>query len=197
MSILEIIYITYGFSVGWLLFFSLYTDNDGKVHRTIQNKPTWNKIWQPLTLVWIFAVFCPYVNTLGAVTTLFIFIRDEIKRMFFRRKLKGTWTMEKMEKMENCESLYGIDAQETLALILTERMQEEMKIKLKDCPFCGYEVDIDDGDSLYPNTRPDKEGNASWHVGCYNPSCEAMIWGENKEDAIERWNTRSTAGDEK
>ena len=57
-------------------------------------------------------------------------------------------------------------------------------MKVKNCPFCGSEPNIDDPDFCYPATRDRKV----WQACC--PMCEAQMLGETKEDAINNWNKR-------
>lgn len=59
------------------------------------------------------------------------------------------------------------------------------KIKLKKCPFCGGEVEIDN--------IGDFDGDNFYMVECKNSECNSAIsFGEinNKEDFIRIWNNR-------
>ena|SRR3989304_413616 len=83
-------------------------------------------------------------------------------------------------------------------------------LKLKPCPFCGKTVDINNDDTLYPsglywrwdtdggrcyvaykNRRPDD--NPVWSMNCPESSggCGAEIFGDIKEEAIQKWNRRT------
>jgi len=62
-----------------------------------------------------------------------------------------------------------------------------MVTELLDCPFCGSSVDIEDVDAVYPINR-DK---TIWQCGCVNPGCCASVLGDNRDQAIELWNTRN------
>lgn len=57
--------------------------------------------------------------------------------------------------------------------------------ELLPCPFCGYDVNENDPlDTVYPADRE----MTLWQVVCND--CSATAYGETKEDAITRWNTR-------
>lgn len=60
--------------------------------------------------------------------------------------------------------------------------------KIKNCPFCGFEMDVYDEDCLYPISR---EKNV-WKIVCYGlkGGCSASIFGKSPEDCIEKWNKR-------
>lgn len=79
---------------------------------------------------------------------------------------------------------------------------------MKDCPFCGHHVDLEDPDVLYPNGTGWKirsDGLRSYHhfrevppdQWCYSMHCPttsggcgAEISGDSKEEAVEKWNRR-------
>jgi len=80
--------------------------------------------------------------------------------------------------------------------------------ELKPCPFCGRELDITDGDSLYPNGMgwKDEGEYRSYHRGmevpkeqwCYAAGCSelsggcgAEVSGDNRQEAIDKWNARA------
>lgn len=80
-------------------------------------------------------------------------------------------------------------------------------MKLKPCPFCGYQPDIDDPDTLYPSSVgwEDINGNRIYcHAEevppdqwCFNLHCQetaggcgAQVSGDSKMEAIEKWNKR-------
>jgi hypothetical protein len=80
--------------------------------------------------------------------------------------------------------------------------------ELKPCPFCGHELDITDGDSLYPNGMgwKDEGEYRSYHRGievpkeqwCYAAGCSelsggcgAEVSGDNRQEAIDKWNARA------
>ena len=56
---------------------------------------------------------------------------------------------------------------------------------LKECPFCGYDLNTQDyQDTVYPSNRD----RTLWQVVCQQ--CSATMLGESKEEAISMWNTR-------
>ena len=57
---------------------------------------------------------------------------------------------------------------------------------LKDCPFCGESVDINDDDTIYPINRE----RTVWQCGCNNMDCCASVLGESREHSIKLWNVR-------
>ena len=61
-----------------------------------------------------------------------------------------------------------------------------MNDELLPCPFCGMDVDINDGDAVYPLNR-DRD---IWQCGCTDLDCCASVLGDNKEHAIRLWNSR-------
>ena len=79
---------------------------------------------------------------------------------------------------------------------------------MKPCPFCGHEVDLEDGDTLYPNgvgweDHPDhgrhycSRGQVPKEQWCYSMNCPetaggcgAEISGDSRQEAIDKWNTR-------
>lgn len=79
---------------------------------------------------------------------------------------------------------------------------------MKPCPFCGYEVDLEDGDTLYPSGfgwvahaghgrhyvryTEAPESQWCWSMNCPTPAggCGAEITGDSKEETIEKWNRR-------
>jgi hypothetical protein len=80
--------------------------------------------------------------------------------------------------------------------------------ELKPCPFCGRELDITDGDSLYPNGMGCKDEGEyrSYHKGmevpkeqwCYAAGCSELsggcgagVSGDNRQEAIDKWNARA------
>lgn len=56
---------------------------------------------------------------------------------------------------------------------------------MKPCPFCGFQVDVDDEDSVYPVNLE----KTLWQAGHY--VCGVSILGDTAEEAIINWNTRS------
>lgn len=59
--------------------------------------------------------------------------------------------------------------------------------KMKPCPFCGSEVDVNDEDAVYREFR-DK---SIYTAGCYNYECGARVLGYSPEHAISNWNKRT------
>lgn len=57
--------------------------------------------------------------------------------------------------------------------------------EMKNCPFCGFKVDVNDDDSVYP---VDFE-KTLWQAGHY--VCGVSILGDTAEEAVENWNKRS------
>ena len=81
---------------------------------------------------------------------------------------------------------------------------------LKDCPFCGMKLDLEEPDVLYPNGyawsfdkdlqfktyhRAREMPKEQWCYGVHCPTstggCGAVINGDTKEEAIEKWNRRT------
>jgi len=79
---------------------------------------------------------------------------------------------------------------------------------MKPCPFCGHEVDLEDGDTLYPNTAgwedhpdhgrhycfyqqvPKEQWCYSMHCPTTAGGCGAEISGDSRQEAIDKWNRR-------
>lgn len=59
---------------------------------------------------------------------------------------------------------------------------------LKECPFCGFQPDVEDDDCIYPINRE----RTVYNLVCYETGggCGASVLGDNKEDVILRWNGR-------
>lgn len=58
-------------------------------------------------------------------------------------------------------------------------------MELKNCPFCGYDINNNDPmDTVYPSNRD----RTLWQVVCC--TCSATVYGETKQNAIDNWNTR-------
>lgn len=83
---------------------------------------------------------------------------------------------------------------------------------MKPCPFCGHNVDMTDPDTLYPSGigwKEFKNGEDTmqsyhpycevpkerwcWDMHCVSTSggCGALISGDSREEAIEKWNRRA------
>jgi acetate kinase len=69
---------------------------------------------------------------------------------------------------------------------------------LLPCPFCGFQLDANDDDCIYPATRATyNETNDSleynvYELNCYTTGggCGASVLGDSAEDCITKWNTR-------
>jgi hypothetical protein len=79
---------------------------------------------------------------------------------------------------------------------------------IKPCPFCGHELDIENGDTLYPSGIGYKirdNGKISYHSyrevppenWCYKivcntteGGCGAEISDNSRKECIDKWNTR-------
>ena len=61
-----------------------------------------------------------------------------------------------------------------------------METKLLPCPFCGFKHPIVDKDEI---TKPPEQIHISYWVYCLACACEGP-WGETREEAIKKWNTR-------
>jgi len=61
-------------------------------------------------------------------------------------------------------------------------------MNVKDCPFCGQQIDPEDGDFCYPYGRV----KDYWRAGCIEAAggCGSSSYGESAEEAIKHWNTR-------
>lgn len=81
-------------------------------------------------------------------------------------------------------------------------------IAMKDCPFCGHVVDLEDADTLYPNgtgwkTRGELVGYCSyrdvpreqwcWSMHCPTTAggCGVEMSADSKQEAIDKWNLRA------
>jgi len=79
---------------------------------------------------------------------------------------------------------------------------------MKPCPFCGHKVDLEDGDTLYPNGSgwedhpdygrgycsrlvvPKEQWCYSMHCPTNAGGCGAEISADSKQEAMDKWNTR-------
>ena len=86
-----------------------------------------------------------------------------------------------------------------------------IRAELLPCPFCGKQMDAEDGDTLYPNGMAwERSGKRKQYtygitgikpeqwcfvVACHqhNGGCGAEINADSAKEAIERWNTRYEA----
>jgi len=84
---------------------------------------------------------------------------------------------------------------------------------LKPCPFCGAQPDLEDCDTMYPNgvAWVEREDGIVHYVNrnqappenwCYSIHCvehagggDAEMSGNSKQEAIEKWNRRSSKKD--
>jgi hypothetical protein len=80
---------------------------------------------------------------------------------------------------------------------------------MKPCPFCGHEVDLEDGDTLYPNGTgwreeednmrvycsrrevPKKQWCWSMHCPTTAGGCGVEMSADSREEAIQKWNKRA------
>lgn len=64
-------------------------------------------------------------------------------------------------------------------------------IKLKSCPFCGFEPDPEDNDCIYPVGHD----QTLWNLNCYETGggCSAHVLGKTIEECVEKWNRRADA----
>ena len=110
-----------------MLLLSLFGDEDGRVHITVQNVPTWKIVFQPLTIVWVFAIFAPFINTMLAVTTFVVALWKGIKSIFSgKRKLKGTWYVEEIDELE---TMHGIGVEDSIERLLIKEVTESLNPK--------------------------------------------------------------------
>lgn len=80
-------------------------------------------------------------------------------------------------------------------------------LKLKSCPFCGKQMDLNDPDTIYPCGAWKKDSNGDTHYLSYNSpnidgfvfgiyceessgGCGAQISGDSIEEVIFKWNRR-------
>jgi hypothetical protein len=95
---------------------------------------------------------------------------------------------------------------------LGDKLKQHFGIeKMSPCPFCGHEVDLDDGDTLYPNSiawkvmdngmttyhslsdgREFPKEQWCWTMHCPTTAggCGAEISADSRDEAIQKWNTR-------
>ena len=92
-----------------------------------------------------------------------------------------------------------------------ERDKKDALLDMKPCPFCGKKVDLTDDDTLYPSGtgwklfdnggmmmrsyhsfRDVPKEQWCWDMHCPEPSggCGAMVSGDSRVEAIEKWNRR-------
>ncbi len=64
-----------------------------------------------------------------------------------------------------------------------------MLTPMKNCPFCGCKVDVNDPDSVYPTNREKTLYQAGHYV------CGVSILGDTAEEAIANWNKRTEPKD--
>lgn len=69
-------------------------------------------------------------------------------------------------------------------------------MKLKNCPFCGSELEYDHPDCIYPKGKPEYNEETDelyyplWQITCHVGNCGAILLGDSKEDCVKRWNVR-------
>lgn len=80
---------------------------------------------------------------------------------------------------------------------------------MKDCPFCGHKVDLENDDTLYPNGTgwkmhptkgfrgycratdvPREQWCWSMHCPTTAGGCGVEMRADSKQEAIDRWNRR-------
>jgi hypothetical protein len=68
---------------------------------------------------------------------------------------------------------------------MIERLDD---VDLLPCPFCGFSLDPNDADCIYP---VGKRRNL-WALHCYETGggCGAEVLGNSVEDVINKWNSR-------
>lgn len=81
--------------------------------------------------------------------------------------------------------------------MVEERLKylEQLNVKLKNCPFCGSEMDLSDPDCLYPaipaeyNEETGELEFKVWRMCCLG-GCGGELLGDSMEECIRRWNIR-------
>lgn len=99
---------------------------------------------------------------------------------------------------------HNIDIDALKCTILTFKEQKE----LKPCPFCGHQLDVEDGDTLYPSglywrvtddithyirLKERQEGDQPcWKIVCNTSAggCDVEMHADTEEELIEKWNRR-------
>ena len=68
-------------------------------------------------------------------------------------------------------------------------------MQLKPCPFCGFTPDINDEDCIYPVNRE----KTLWNLVCHEHAggCAASVYGDDRQDVINKWNTRHANSQDK
>ena len=72
----------------------------------------------------------------------------------------------------------------------TSKGEASMTDELKACPFCGFRLDINDDDCLYPIDHE----RTLFSINCYETGggCSANILGRTPEECVKLWNTRTS-----
>jgi hypothetical protein len=103
-----------------------------------------------------------------------------------------------MVTCRDCQDVQiGLDKRVRCCLACTEKQHAEDQLKpappmytLLRCPFCGHQPDEDNlCDSVHKIGRT----SGLWTAGCVDNEggCNASVLGGSRENAIERWNTRT------
>lgn len=64
--------------------------------------------------------------------------------------------------------------------------------KINDCPKCGFKLDINDPDTVYPIERPNGTENVKYNVWCveHYGGCGHTVIGKSRKETIKIWNNQ-------